>query len=76
MNYNNLFKENLIQINSLLLLLAKRNDENLNTWCDWTDPKPHQIICYICNETFHQHQQDVWLHGFIHLKEHNLLPFI
>lgn len=76
MNYEVLFKENFKKVNQWLDTIAKRNNKDCNSWCDYTGAKPHEVICNICNNKFDETGESVWFHGYNHLKKHNLLPFI
>lgn len=76
MNYESLFINNFKEVNGLLDILARRNNKDCVTWCDYTKEVPHQVICFICNNKFDEIEETVWNHGYLHLKEKNLLPLL
>lgn len=75
MNYTKLFTEKFNEVNGWLDTISQRNNGN-KSWCIYTFDKPHEVHCFICNKVFDEIKEDVWFHGYNHLKEHNLLPFI
>ena len=74
------------KLNSLLLLLAKRINNNVEEWSVWKFPERDKrnisdkesliVICLICNDEIDMYYKSISEHGLLHLKEHNLLPFI
>lgn len=75
-NIEDIWLGNLPIFNKLLFSLALRKNKNIKTWCQWFDySNPKYAICYVCNATF-DNSTMLRLHGYQHLKEHNLLPFI
>ena len=68
------------EFHSLLLKLAKRNDASFSTWfnCSLTPNKNDPWSCYVCQKEFAFKERilEIDEHGFQHLKDSNLLPFI
>lgn len=71
------------KLNSLLLLLAKRINNNVEEWSVWKFPERYKndkesliVICLICYDEIDMYYKSISEHGLLHLKEHNLLPFI
>lgn len=68
------------ELNSLLLKLAKRNNPN---HVIWFNSSLAPLIgdcwnCYICQQdfAFRERVSEIDEHGFAHLKDSNLLPFV
>lgn len=64
---------------SLLIQLAKRNNDTFKYWFRHeADPNLGTAICIcnICNIQLTSHVEPVRYHGLQHLKDKNLLPFI
>lgn len=75
-NIEDLWEKNLSVYNKILTSLAKRKNSENTQWCEWNDSRyPIYAICYICNLKFYS-VETLRLHGYNHVKESNLLPFI
>lgn len=67
-------------LHKLLTSLAKRRDEKNIIWynCSLTPKIGDEWNCYVCGKTFLFEKSilEIDNHGFSHLQESNLLPFM
>ena len=69
-----------MQLHQVLTELAKRNNVKHIIWynCSLHPKKNGEWECFICEEkvNFIESLNEIWHHGYAHLREHNLLPFM
>jgi hypothetical protein len=68
------------ELHKILLKFAQRSNDDCVVWfnCSLTPQKDETWHCYVCQCDFHFVESflEIDQHGFQHLKDSNLLPFI